>query len=106
MDEGQEKAVGKNLRTMWDFLADVAKTQGVTAMILIYVICVGQPATHERQCRAVETIAENHAAAVNSVVAAFREEQAKCDERNQELMREVFRSRGFAGEWEPARDLP
>lgn len=104
--DSSSKQMPKSLKTMWDFLADVAKTQGVTAMILIYVICIGQPANQERQCAAVEAIAAKHAEAMSSVVQAFRDEQNKCDERNQELIRELFRARGFAGELKSAEDLP
>lgn len=105
-DEDQKQAMPKSLRTAWDFLFEITKTQGVAAALLIYVICVSQPANQKRQCEAYESCTAKHAQAVSEIVTAFREEQTKCDERNQELMREVFRNRGFAGEWAPAGDLP
>jgi len=104
-NETNESSKQTGLRTFWDFLAFVAKTQGVIAVILLYVICIEQPSNRDRQCAAMEEVAAKHAEAMSSVVQAFRDEQNKCHDRNQELIRDVIRARGLAGELKSAENL-
>lgn len=110
MDEQSSNSLVDMIIPQWG--RDWIKQQGVSTILLfsILVLCwYGVPYIADRATEHIDKLTSASEKNLKSVIDAFEADQERDEKRNErkdELLKELLQRNGFAGELEPARDLP